>query len=153
MGFLDERGKKLTQKLFSCTHKETQTHTWTDINGAVRNMYTHTKEKKKNTRPLDFSSYLCVYLAAAQGYMSCLPAQPCLGTEMFHTSKRERESHERLHFFHRRLPKVGNQSEKSKHKWSREATRNNRSLFFFFQEWVYLSALDYCERKVRLSTG
>lgn len=142
---IHDRGKKLTpQSHFSNTHKKTQTHT--DINGHVRHMYTHTKEKKKH--PLDFSSYRCVYLATAQGYMSCLSAQPCLGTEMFHTLGRE--SYGRLHFFHRELPKVATGVRNQNTNVSAcEAIHNN----VLCQEWVYLSTSDNSHRKVRLSTG
>lgn len=70
-------------------------------------MYTHTKGDGKKSLPLDFYSYLCVYLATAQGCMSCLSAQPCLGMEMFHTLERMKVSHESISVFHRELPKVG----------------------------------------------
>lgn len=77
--------------------------------------------------------------------MSCLSAQPCLGTETFHTLKSQ--NYERLHFFRRELPKVAagvrNQNTNQK------ATRDNA----LRQEWVHLSTSDNSPRKVRLSVG
>lgn len=112
----------------------------TDINGPVRHIHTHTKGRKC---PLDVSSYPCVYLATAQGYMSCLSAQLRLEAKKVHTPALNASTS------FTESCRNSNRSEQSKHELKCGAICNNS----LRQERIYSSTSDDSHRKVRPSTG